>query len=132
MNEVAPCILCSTPTRSRGVLIPSPKDWQTLAELGAIVGDALVVPLCIRHRVSARLTDRVAAAVIAKTRKGVHCAAGQTPQGGAVRLPVRSMFGIAEGALCARRLRRTEPDSGSVAVCQSGKIRRCAQSRESL
>lgn len=70
MNEVAPCILCGTPTRSRGVLIPSPKNWQTLAELGVIVGDAMVAPLCIRHRMSARLADRVAAAVIAKTRRG--------------------------------------------------------------
>lgn len=82
MNEVAPCVLCSTPTRSRGVLIPSPKDWQTLAELGVIVGDALVVPLCIRHRMSARLTDRVAEAVIAKTRKGVHLRGRSDAAGG--------------------------------------------------
>ena len=70
MNEVAPCILCGTPTRSRGVLIPTLEGWQTLAALGVIAGDALAVPLCIRHRMSARLPDRVAAAVLAKARRG--------------------------------------------------------------
>ncbi len=69
MNEVAPCILCGTPTRSRGILVPGPKDRRTLAELGVIVGDALVVPLCIRHRMSPRLVNRVAEAVIAQARK---------------------------------------------------------------
>jgi len=69
MNEVAPCILCGTLTRSRGVLIPSTKDRRTLAELGVTVGDAVIVPLCIRHRMSPRLVDRVAEAVIARARR---------------------------------------------------------------
>jgi len=72
MNAVALCILCGTPTRNRGALIPSSKDRQTLAELGVIVGDVLIVPMCIRHRMSPRLVDRVAEAVIALARKGGH------------------------------------------------------------
>ncbi len=72
MNAVRPCILCGTPTRGRGILIPGRKDRQTLAALGVAIGDALSVPLCIGHRMTRRLTDRVAEAVVARARMGLH------------------------------------------------------------